>query len=352
VTDWVIRQRLAGLLLRGTGAAAPADVVGGLTAMQAQEHAHARWSVAQRTADQPRAGAIDRAFDDGQFLRTHVLRPTWHYVAPSDLPWLMRLSGPRLVAGNARMYADLGLDGRTLGQSNDVIAEAVAGAPRTRSELAGVLSSRGLDVTGLRTTFMVMHAELTAVVCSGPMRGKQHTYAPFGQRAGAGPGPDGDEALAELAWRYFSTRGPATVRDFAWWSGISAGDARRALDLVRPRLLSREDDGRTYWLAEQSPAPSPSSRIDLVQCYDEMIISYSQSRDVLNGPLAAFKVPGDIDGFRHVLLLGGRLLGHWRAPAGRGLPEVQTRTAVPLDPEQERELTRAVGDYRLFRQPD
>jgi hypothetical protein len=348
---WITEQRLNGLLLRGPGAAAPAEVVSRLTAIQAQEHPHARWSVAQRMAGQPRSSAIDQAFDEGRFLRTHVLRPTWHYVAASDLRWLIRLSGPRVDAGNARMRADLGLDARTLGQSNDVIAEAVAGAPRTRRELAAMLDTSGLAASGLRGTYMVMYAELTAVICSGPMRGKQHTYAPFDQRVPAAPGPEGDEALAELAWRYFSTRGPATLRDFSWWSGISAGDTKRAHEMVRPRLVSREDGGRGYWFAEQSLAPSPMSRIDLVQCYDELIISYSQTRDVLNGPLAAFKVPGDIDGFRHVLLMGGQLLGHWRVRDARGRPEVQTRPAVPLNGEQQSELARAVEGYRRFSEP-
>jgi len=352
LSTWITEQRLNGLLLRGLGAAAPADVVSRLTAMQAQEHPHARWSVALRMAGEPRASAIDEAFDQGQFLRTHVLRPTWHYVAASDLRWLIRLSGPRVDAANARMRASLGLDDRTLGQSNYVIAEAVAGAPRTRPELAAMLDDRGLAPGGLRGTYMVMYAELTAVICSGPMRGKQHTYAAFEQRVPVRPGPEGDEALAELAWRYFSTRGPATLRDFSWWSGISAADTRRALEMVRPRLVSVQDGGRGYWFAEQSLAPSPGSRIDLVQCYDELIISYNQTRDVLNGPLAAFKVPGDIDGFRHVLLMDGRLLGHWRVRAVRGRPEVETRTAARLNGGQQGELTRAVDSYRRFAEPE
>jgi Winged helix DNA-binding domain len=349
--DWIIRHRLDGLLLRGTSAADPAEAVTRLTAMQAQEHLHARWSVAQRTAGEQRASEIDQAFNEGGFLRTHVLRPTWHYVAATDLRWLIRLSGPRVDAGNTRMRTRLDLDAATLARSNDVIAEAVAAAPWTRTELAASLDSRGLAPAGLRGTYMVMYAELTAVICSGPMRGKQHTYAAFDRRVPADPGPDGDEALAELAWRYFSTRGPATVRDFAWWAGLSAGDARRGLAMVRPRLAAREEDGLSYLFAERN-LPSPSaSQVDLVQCYDEVIISYSQTRGVLNSPLAAFPVPGDIDGYRHVLLMGGRLLGHWRARLSRSGAEVETRAPVSLDDGQQGELSRAVEGYRRFTQP-
>jgi hypothetical protein len=232
-----------------------------------------------------------------------------------------------------------------------VIAEAVAEAPQTRAEIAATLDSRGLAAAPMRVTYMLMHAELTAVVCSGPMRGKQHTYAPFDQQVPPKPGPGGDEALAELAWRYFSTRGPATLRDFAWWSGIRAGDARRALTMVRSRLTPREDDGRTYWFAERSIAPWDECQIDLVQCFDELIISYSESRDVLNGPLASFPVPRDLEGFRHVLMIGGRLLGHWRARPGRREADVETRTAASLSAEQQAELARAVDGYRRFTGP-
>jgi hypothetical protein len=346
--DWVVRRRLHGLLLRGPGAAVPEEVVGRLTAMQAQEHAHARWSVAQRTAGLPAAPVIDTAFNEGRFLRTHVLRPTWHYVAPGDLRWLIGLSGPRVDAGNARMHADLGLDAGTLDRASEVIAAAVAQAPRTRSELAAILDSRGLAATGMRVTYMLMHAELSAVICSGPMRGKQHTYAAFDQRVPPEPGPRGDDALGELAWRYFSTRGPATVRDFAWWSGINAGDARRALTIAGSRLTSREENGRGYWFAERSLPGWREPRIDLVQCYDELIISYGETRDLLNGPLAAFPVPRDIDGFRHVLTIGGRLLGHWRARPGHGEAEVETRTPASLSDQQQDGLARAVDAYRRF----
>ena len=155
----------------------PAEVVGHLTAMQAQDHPYARWSVAQRMAGPAAANAraVDAAFDEGQFLRTHVLRPTWHYVEAKDLRWLMGVSGPRVDAGCARYFEQLGLDGRTLGRSNELIARSVADGPRTRREIAAYLEQHGISTEGLRATYVLLHAELTSVVCSGPKRGKQHT---------------------------------------------------------------------------------------------------------------------------------------------------------------------------------
>lgn len=348
--DWIARRRLQGLRLRGAGPATPGDVAGDLTAMQAQEHAYAQWSVAQRAAGAPARPAVASAFADGRILRTHVLRPTWHYVAPRDLRWLIGLSGPRVNAGNARRYAELGLDARTLARSDDVIAGAVAGGPQTRRELAAILEGHGIAAAGQRIAYMLMHAELAAVICSGPMRGKQHTYAAFDQRVPAGQALDADDALAELAWRYFSTRGPATLTDFCWWSGIKAADARRGLEMVRPRLSCYDDGRRTYWFWDRG-SPRSRRRVDLVQCFDELIISYSQSRDVLRTTSVSFPAPGHIDGFQHVLLLDGRLLGHWRPREGRDGVRIETRTGRPLDDAEQAALTDAIERYRRFAQP-
>jgi Winged helix DNA-binding domain len=346
--DRVIGSRLRGLLLRGTGMGTPAEVVGHLTAMQAQDHPYARWSVAQRMAGPAGADAraVDAAFDEGLFLRTHVLRPTWHYVEAKDLGWLMRVSGPRVDAGCARYFEQLGLDGRTLGRSNELIAQSVAAGARTRREIAAYLEQYGISTEGLRATYVLLHAELTSVVCSGPKRGKQHTYAAFDQRAGTERGPQGEEALGELAWRYFSTRGPATVRDFSWWAGLNSADARAGLESVRSRLVACEVDHRTYWFAEENVARVAKPRVDLVQCFDEMIISYGQTRDLMLTNYTKFPFLSRVNGFYHVILLDGRLLGHWRAPTGPST--LETRTDKVLERREQAALEIAIERYRQF----
>ncbi|HTT92553.1 MAG TPA: winged helix DNA-binding domain-containing protein [Acidimicrobiales bacterium] len=344
--DWVVERRLYGLLLRGQALTSPAGVVGQMTAVQAQDHPQARWSVAQRMAGTPDAAAVDTAFADGRFVRVHMLRPTWHYVAATDLRWLMCLSGPRVDAANARQYEAEGLGPRPLARSNEIVGQAVASGPRTRRELAVAIENGGVSTAGLRLTLILMHAELTGVVCSGPMQGKQHTYAAFDDRAGPEPGPRGDEALGQLAWRYFSTRGPATVRDFSWWSGLNARDARLGLELARSRLIGRELDGRMYWCTEQELPPTKKPGVDLVQCYDEMIISYSESRDIVQTTHTGFPFLSRSGGFSNVVLLDGKLLGHWRR-ASRG-SSVEVRTDKVLGARQQAALAEAIGRYRHF----
>jgi hypothetical protein len=314
--------------------------------MQAQEHRYAIWSVGQRTGGATRSD-VDRAFDDGELLRTHVLRPTWHFVSSRDLRWLIGLSGPRVISRSARRHQELELDARTLARANDVIAEAVADAPRTRRELADALERRRLAPEGQRLAHIVMHAELCAVVCSGPMRAAQHTYAAFDTRVPAGDGPRGDDALAELAHRYFTTRGPATLKDFTWWSGLDTRDARDGLASVSPSLESRTVDDRTYWFRD-GVTPARRSRVDLVQCYDEAIISYTESRDALRGGDVSFDVPRHIDGFTHVVLWNGSLLGHWRPVSSGDGTRVDVRLAGTPAARQRVALDRAIDRYRSF----
>jgi hypothetical protein len=182
------------------------------------------------------------------------------------------------------------------------------------------------------------------------MRGKQHSYASFDQRVPPGDGPRDEEALETLAGRYFSTRGPATLSDFVWWSGLRTSDARRGLAAASSRLVSRVVDDRTYWFTDGS-APPRSMQVDLVQCYDEVIISYSQSRDVLQTASTTFTVPGHTDGFQHVLLLDGRLLGHWRHVQGRDGGRVETRVATSLNEKERTALSAAVDRCRRFLEP-
>jgi hypothetical protein len=241
----------------------------------------------------------------------------------------------------------LELDAKTLTKATDFIAETVASGPRTRRELGAALEARNLSTDGQRMAYMIMHAELLAVICSGPMRGKQHTYAAFDERVPPGQRPQGDEALAMLAMRYFSTRGPATHNDFAWWAGLKATDARRGLEAVKRDLVTRQVDDRVYWFA-QRVTPRATSMIHLVQCYDEAVISYSQTRDILQTPSAPFTVPRPTDGFVHALLLDGRLLGLWRRFEQKGQVRVETRIDRPLSNAEQCSLAEAVDRYRRF----
>lgn len=338
--------------LWGAPVGAPEDVVGWLGAMQAQEYAYAKWSVAQRAGDVDDGvddTAIEKLFAEGAILRTHILRPTWHFVRSEDIRWLMALSGPRVNALNVYRYRQLELDDKLFTKSNALLAKALEGGNQlTRKELGAVLERAGLSADGQRLAYIVMRAELDAVVCSGARRGKQHTYALLDERAPWAEAWDRDEALAELTRRYFTSRGPATLKDYARWSSFTMADCRRGVEMVESELQTELVDERTYWFAESAPVESTrSTAIDLVQVYDEYIMGYSESRDVLLDE--DLDVAEDPDaGWLHAVLLNGRLIGRWKRLVQKDAVVVEASIYRQLKPGESRALEAAVERFGRF----
>ncbi|HEV8264014.1 MAG TPA: winged helix DNA-binding domain-containing protein [Gemmatimonadales bacterium] len=312
-----------------------------LTALQAQEFPLAKWSVAQRTRGATRAD-VEQAFADGVILRTHVLRPTWHFVLGDDIRWLLKVTAPRVHALNAYYHRQHELDNKVFAKCNSLIAKALRdGAHLTRRELAVVLAGAGIRASGPRLAYIVMRAELDAIVCSGAMRGKQHTYALLDDRAPHAKALDYDAALAELTRRYFTSRGPATLNDFLRWSSLTATEGRDGLASVAGELESEVVDGRTYWFeGSRGVRTARTPAVDLVQGYDEIIMSYSESRD------DSFRL-GDAP-FFHAVLLDGRLVGHWRPTAKRNSIRIEMVLKRALNGVEAKALDAAVRAYGKF----
>jgi hypothetical protein len=373
----VVATRLAAHRLRGEGLASVRDVVGHLGAVQSQEFHPSLWGLAQRAAGTPSAASARDAFSAGEFLRTHVLRPTWHHVLPDDARWLLRLTAPRVHRLNAPYYPDLGGPAQDAAVT-DLLAEAVAGGNhRTRAELAALLGERGLPSSGLAFTYILMRAELDQVLVSGGLRGKQQTYAAFDERVPAGFGPlgasyDDDAALVELLRRYLRSRGLATVKDFAGWSGQTLTRTREGLGLLGTEVeqvagaAGGPSEGLAYWRLVDGPplvraraggavaragrrpggaaapeGPSGGVRVDLLQGYDECFVSYKDSRDLARDPLSTdapavlpLRLPGKEESpFLHVIAVDGRVVGRWR--------HVLTGKTLRLDTQLFRPLTAA-----------
>jgi hypothetical protein len=335
-SDALAPLRMQGLRLWGTRFETPQQVVRWLGALQAQEFLLAKWSIAQRTRGATKAD-VDQAFADGVIVRTHVLRPTWHFALAEDIRWLLQATAPRVHALNAYYNKQHELDKKLFTKTNTLIARALeGGAHLTRRELATVLKRGGIRASGARLAYIMMCAELDALVCSGAMRGKRHTYALLDERAPGAKALDREAALAELTRRYFTSRGPATLNDFLRWSSLRAAEGREGLALVGKDLESDVIDGKTYW---HGPLPrvraSTKPAVDLVQGYDEIIMSYSESRD------ASFV---QVDSrLLHTVLLDGRMIGKWKPVAGRNSVVVKTVLNRTLNREEKKALATAVG---------
>jgi hypothetical protein len=344
----IAELRLHNQHLRGTPLATPEAVVGWLGAMQAQEYPVAKWSVAQR-ARAVGNEMMDHAVAAGTILRTHILRPTWHFVLPADIRWMLKVSAPRVNALNAYYYRKLGLDERTLAKSGGLLGRALAeGEHLTRKDIAGVLDRAGIPAEGLRLGYVLMRAELDGIICSGAPKGKQQTYASLGDRAPKPDDRDRDEGLAELVRRFFSSRGPATLRDFLTWSSLTAAEGRAGLDAVSTEFEHEDIDGRTYWFADSSPEPRKSrGRIDLLQGYDEYIMSYRESRDVMWEDSPSPANP-QTSVFTHAIVLDGRLVGHWRRVPKTAEALIESSWYWAPDEVQTRSFNAAVDRFGRF----
>ena len=309
----ILRRRLHAQRLTGEPFATPAQAVRWSGAVQAQEHAEALWSLGMRVRDHDEA-QVQAACDRGEIIRTHILRPTWHFVAADDLRWMLRLTGPRVMAKTAGRLRDLGLDDATLARIYDVLSSTLAdGEPRTRRELAAVLEAAGIDPSGQRIAHAVGQAELSGVLCSGPRRGWQHTYLPLDDRVPPAPDREREDDVAALALRFFRSHGPATLRDFAWWSGLTIADGRAGVAAAGEALQSIDDERGTPWIAappgDSAAPPEPPAAL-LLGTYDEMVVAYRDLRTVgLDG------TPGT-ELRQRPLFLAGRAAGGWTRRIG------------------------------------
>ncbi|WP_214404330.1 winged helix DNA-binding domain-containing protein [Pseudonocardia lacus] len=341
----VVRRRLRQQRMVGEPFAGPEQAVAWSGAVQGQEFAEVKWSLAQRTGGRTDA-EIEEVLDRGDVLRTHLLRPTWHLVARADVRWLLRLTRPRVHALNRYWYRKFELDAALLARGHRILAAAVAeDGPRTRTELARRLAAEGIEADGLRLGYLLMHAELEEVLCSGPRRGKQQTYALLDHRAPTAPGDDRphDEAVAELTLRYFRSHGPATLRDFSTWSSLTVADARAALDRIGDGLERAEHDGTT-WYAEPSTAAAVeyATTALLVPMYDETIVAHQDLRVVLAHPSARAEL------LERAVVVDGLTVGTWKRTLGRRSATVDVTLFGPIGPAESAALDDAVRRFGRF----
>jgi hypothetical protein len=278
-------------------------------AVQAQDYLGAKRTMGMRMQNAT-DDVIEQAYNEGSILRTHVMRPTWHFVAPADIRWMQALTAPRVNTVNRSMYRRLELDEALFARSNAIIAEALMRRRQlTRAELGSTLEAAGIPAKGLRLLYFVHRAELDAIVCSGPRRGKQFTYMLLEERAPQARVLPREAALAELAQRYFTGHGPATLRDFVWWSGLATVDARTGLELAGDHLAYEVIDDQAYWFSETTPpADGGPLAAYLLPTYDEFLVGYASFGETRKGGR------DDGQGLRYdpTIVVEGQVVGSWR----------------------------------------
>jgi hypothetical protein len=313
---------------------APGALVAWMGAVQAQDYAGARWAVGVRLAGR----AIDerplaRALADGTVLRTHALRWTWQLVASADVRWLLALVAPRLISRAARRHRELGLDAAILRRSGATLARTLRdGGAATRAELRAALGAAGVATEDARLSHLLGRAELEGVICSGPPRGTEPTFALLDARVPSDRSPfTREQALAELARRYFRSHGPATLADFVWWSGLAPADARAGLAAAAPALARARLGESETWRDPALTRPSARALADayLLPPFDEYLVGY-RDRDTVLPRQHARRLNAGGGLLAPCIVLGGRVVGTWRRVLGRRADV--TITLAPFEP--------------------
>lgn len=345
----IAAERLRNQHITGAGRRQPADVVTWLGAVQAQEYPAARWGLALRMQRRVTDAEISRAIDAGRILRTHALRPTWHFVTPADIRWILELTGPRVLRVISHYKRREGLDARTCTRATAIFERALRdGHHLTRAELGAELARARIAAKGIRLALLTMHAELEGIICSGRRRrDTQLTYALLAERAPRARRLSPEESLAELTDRYFRSHGPATIRDFVWWSGLTAADTKRGLEMnrARPQVV----DGQTYWtVGRGAPEETRRELVHLLPVYDEYLVAYRDRHAVPHATAALRSKLGGPTIFQHPIVIDGQVAGTWKISRGDNGQAVTIASIAPLGARERRGLDAALTRYTRF----
>ncbi len=326
----------------------PSKIVAWLGAVQAQDYAGAKWSMGLRLPGSTDAG-IEQAIADKIIVRTWVLRGTLHFVAAADIRWMLALIAPRVITGNTRRYKELDLDARTLARSNAVLAKAFPGGQQlTRTALLAILEQNGISTQGQRGVYMLQRASLDGLICQGVMQGKDSLFRLLDDSFPKIKTLERGEALAELAKRYFTSRGPATLQDFVWWSGLLVADARAGLEAVKSQLVQETMNDQTYWRSRSQPtAQNSSPTAYLLPGFDEYLLGYKDRSASLDEPRYKRSTPTN-GMLPPTIVIDGRVVGIWKRTFKKDAVVIAPNPFAPLTAAERQALTAAARRYGEF----
>lgn len=351
----IIAQRLHNQHLNRPTFEKPEEVVRWLGAVQAQDFLFSLWAVGLRLTQATEAD-IEQAIADRAILRTWPMRGTVHFVPAEDAAWMLKLLAQRVIHSSQSIHRRAGLDEKILAKSRNVLTRVMAGKQLTRPELYTALEEAGIaanDSTpiGTRGLHIIGHLAREGLLCFGPRRGKQPTFVLLDEWVPNHRKLEQEEALAELAGRYFRSHGPATVHDFAWWAGLTVSAARSAIELVKPELESETMNDQTYWFSRSMPATPPglSGEAYLLPFLDEYTVAY-QDRSALVDPgyVEAVQASNPFGVLGPVIVIGGLVVGAWKRTLKKDRVIIETAPVTPLSVTEEKAISAAAQRFGAF----
>ena len=320
-----------------------------MTAVQAQDFLSSLWAIGIRVKNAHETD-IEEAIADKSIVRTWLLRGTLHFVSSQDIKWILDLISPRIIKSNANfLEKNLQLDNNVFKKSREAIINALKGEHHlTRKDIYNELKSADISISNLRGIHILHRLALEGVICFGPRDGKQHTFVLLDEWIPKSNIMSRDNALGELALRYFSSHGPSTIQDFKWWSGLSDSEARIGLDKNKSKLISEDINNQTYWFSsymQNTDNLYPISQ--LLPDFDEYIVGYKDRSHLVNG-ISNNKMELNEFIFNPTIIVNGEIVGTWKRIFKSGTVNMVLNRYKSLNNEENKAIKKAAAEYGNF----
>jgi hypothetical protein len=344
----ILKLRLANQLITNRRSETPAEVVSTLLAIQAQDYAGSKWSIGLRLPGGTEV-QVEKAITDRTIIRTWPMRGTLHFVAAEDARWMLKLLTPRIISRTAGRYRQLELNDAIFGKCRDLLVKYMQGGKQLmRNEVYAILESNGIATDGQRGIHVINHLAQLQVLCHGSHNDKQPTYVLFDEWVSVSKELEGEEAIAELALRYFMGHGPATLQDFVWWAGLKISDARKGLEAVATQLCRIDVEGELFWTApDLLDLPLPKS-VQLLPGFDEYMLGYTQRTLMVPEQHLPKIVPGGNGMFMPTLVIDGKVVGLWKRTFQRNGVKVQLFPFGTLNKVNQAKVDHAIRLYGVY----
>lgn len=345
----VARQRLLSQRIEGEQWKTPEEVVKWMGAMQAQDYLQSVWAIGSRM-QVATLKAVEQAIADGKILRTWPMRGTIHFVPAEDAKWMLKLTASRMLASDKRRQQQLELDEHIIGRAGELLYAALQGGKRlTRPNVIKLLEEASIRTEGQRGYHILWYLAQIGLICLGPLEGRQQTFVLLDEWVPSLRELSCEEGLALLARRYFASHGPATIQDFAWWTGLTITEVRAGFEAIKSAFAAEKIQGREYFLANDAlsrNADCPSS-LHLLPGFDEYLLGYKDRNAVLAVEHAQKIVPGNNGVFRPIVVVAGQIVGTWQRTVKKSACDLFIQPFIQLD-NLEEEASGAINRYCAF----
>lgn len=311
-TNDIRRIRLYNQLLAGNEMQTPQEVVRYMGAMQAQAFDMAKWAIGIRLKDGTNTG-VEEAINTFKIVRTHILRPTWHFVSAEDIYWMIELTGPRLRPIYEGYGKSGGVDTDYVFRNFPLVEKLLdTNLCLTRQEIVSHLADQGVETSSSHVNQIMAYGEYEGLICSGPVKNNKHTYCLMRKHVPKVLSLHKEEALERLARRFFTSHAPATLQDFVWWSGLTMTDARKGVEFIKDHFISEEINGRTFLMPADIRVPDKAEASALLlPPFDEYVVSYKDRSEIIEDRHYA-KVMTKNGLFSPTVMYNGEIIGSWR----------------------------------------